>query len=132
MSNLIEGTDQLIKNRETYLKDAIRARELLEFLPEEILAMQGEVDYNKWSDEEDLRIRVYGKDAVDILKRNGVQGLTYKVIGSSYFSAEGGRAVLSNGMTAYFEAWSVEKPRNCILEEVPTIAYKIVCAESNE
>jgi hypothetical protein len=134
MKNLREQADIFIKNKRKYLADSIKAKKLIELLPEEIIQLKGEVDWNSWGSEYgSLHVTIISEkndDAVNVLKRHGIMGLVYTALSETWFKADGGKCVLPNGMPVYFEVWNAERPANCILVEVMKSAYEIKCAET--
>ena len=126
MSNLRENADRVIQDRQKWLNQVIKAKELLEQLPEEIIQLQGEADCYG---DNTLFVRVWGKDSAKVLKANGVQGLRLIAFSKTYLKMEGGEAILPSGLKVSFEAGNIEPPPNCVIKEVTKPAYEVECLE---
>ncbi len=140
MSSIKERADSLITDKEKYLQDAIKAKELIKFLPEEIQNLNGEADYFSYGEGKDLHEWLYveindwgqKQNAVNVLRMCGVQGLKRQVSYGKMVVADGGECILPNGMTARFKVYDAGLSPSCILEEYQTTAYRLKCLDSSK
>lgn len=129
---LKESADHTIETRQEWLEEARRAKELLELLPEDILQLKGDADYNTLG--KTLSVSVFGPESGKTLKMAGVQGLKSTLRGKDSWMMESGTLQLTDEVTAKFRAYNTEAPPNCRIEKYKeTITkYRAICSETGE
>lgn len=129
---LKESADYTIKTRQEWLEEAKKAKELLELLPEEVLQLGGDADYN--TSAKTLIVNVFGPESKKALKMAGVQNLKPKLVGKDSWMMGDGVLQLTDEITAEFKAYNIEAPPNCRIEEYTEVVtrYRAICPETEE
>jgi hypothetical protein len=117
-----------------YIKQAIRAEILAEFLPPEIQELnivRCDVNYN----DKILEVAVRGKGALELIKGLGAIGFRPKYISwDKSWNYFGGKLQLFGDYQANFSVYDTDKPLNCRIEtrEKTVIEEVAICGETGE
>ncbi len=130
---LYKAIEDIIKMRQDWLDEALKARELAELLPDEIKGM--DITYADFSSNK-LTLNIDNKDAtLTTLKTLGVQGLKIQVNAwmKGYFHAQGD-GVLPDGSNFRVFVSNVDKPEGCRVEErvVTRTENVLVCEQTGQ
>ncbi len=136
MATLLERTEELIKRQQQYLDQAIKAKEMVNLLPPELQALNGEADTGWYGIDLKVEFNTFYNDSADLLKiakMAGVQGLQSKMYYPDNWHAIG-ELMLSNGLKAEIHLGHLPKPPACRIEEYQETVtkYKAICEETGK
>lgn len=138
MATLKEKTQQVIKNRRTSLKEAIKALELVDLLPPELQALDGEADTGYYGYVLYLNFykHAYANKDIDTLKiarMVGVTGLSPKMSSPDSWTATG-ELIIDGDKKVKVNLYGLPKPPTCTIEayEETVTKYKAICTETGE
>lgn len=131
---LLKTSQALIDNRTRWLKEAITAQVLADFLPEKVQNLKI-LNLDLSSDGKELQVSVYGQDAYETLKGLGAEGFQphYNSFGKTWYLTDGVMD-LSGGYMATFTVHQTEKPPRCHTEtRERTVTEEVaICEDTNK
>lgn len=138
MATLKERTQQTIDQKRKSLGEAIKALELVDLLPPELQALEGEADtgYYGYALHLNFYKHLHANKDVDTLKvarMAGVTGLSPKMSSPDSWTATG-ELIIDGDKKVQVNLLGLPKPPTCTIEAYEEVVtkYKAICTETGE
>ena len=137
MATLKEHTKQAVGRKRQALREAQEALRLVELLPEELQALDGEADTGYTGALMKIDFYQFQNKDIDLLrtlKILGVQGLTTKMSSPDNWYADGEIALLNEKDIVRICIYGLPKPPNCQIEEYQELVtkFRAICKQTGE